>query len=376
MRIAIHAPQLLAARPTGVAVYTRRLLEALSCLDHVNEYELVHWAFSPPRAGFGLDLDPGSRFRTRHIKLPEILAYKYTEWGLPLPFDPFLWFPDVFLFTNFTSFFLWRSKGIPVVYDLSFELFPEFGEPLNVAYLRKSVPRAVRRATHVVTISESAKRDIISAYGVPADRITVLYPALGSAGPCGRKGRPTRPPDGSGHVLFVGTLEPRKNIERLITAYRRLPEATKRQHALVLVGGIGWRAEGILAAIDDALMAGENLVVPGYVTDDEMRTLFEGAAAFVYPSLYEGFGMPILEAMAWGVPVITANNSSLPEAGGDAATYVDVADVEGLTAEMVQVLGDPSLRQSMATAGLEHVTHFSWQRSAAMLRDVLLAVGA
>ena len=165
-------------------------------------------------------------------------------------------------------------------------------------------------------------------------------------------------------MLFVSTLEPRKNVEGLIAAYRALPAKQRAETSLVLVGGRGWQDEGIREAIRQARLAGDKVVLPGYVDTEDMAAMYSGAEAFVFPSHYEGFGLPILEAMSCGTAVITADNSSLPEAGGDAALYVDSKNHEQLVDAMKKILTDDSFREKLVKKGYKQAAKFSWENCA------------
>jgi glycosyltransferase involved in cell wall biosynthesis len=186
--------------------------------------------------------------------------------------------------------------------------------------------------------------------------VTPLAADASFAAPVERTGHPTL---GRPYVLAVGTLEPRKNLERLIAAWGRLPPALQDSHTLALVGPRGWDDAPILSA---ARAAGAQLL--GGVTDDELRALYAGAAAFVYPSLYEGFGLPVLEAMAAGAPVITSNVSSLPEVAGDAALLVDPRDEAAIAEAIERVVTDPTLADDLRARGRPRAAAFSWARTA------------
>jgi alpha-1,3-rhamnosyl/mannosyltransferase len=175
------------------------------------------------------------------------------------------------------------------------------------------------------------------------------------------------------YVLAAGTLEPRKNLVRLIEAWAALPEAVRSRHVLALVGPTGWDVEATLAA---ARAHSDDVRLLGYVGDDELVALYAGAAAFAYPSLYEGFGLPVLEAMAAGAPVVTSTASSLPEVAGDAALLVDPHDVRALRDALVAVLTDEGRATALRAAGRERAAAFSWERAAVETLAVLRAIQA
>jgi glycosyltransferase involved in cell wall biosynthesis len=253
---------------------------------------------------------------------------------------------------------------VVTVHDLSFLDYPQNFRAMNRSYLRVLARRSVLRARRVIAVSQSTRDDLVKHYGLSPERIDVVYNGVDagfhplSAGEIdsfrARNGLPGQ------FILFVGTLEPRKNVVRLIEAYAHL--AGDRPH-LVLVGGKGWLYQEVFERVE-GLGISDRVHLVGYVPADELCLWYNAALMFVYPSLYEGFGLPPLEAMACGTPVITSTASSLPEVVGRAALLVDPTDVAALATAMARVLGDPGLRAEMRAAGLERAQHFSWQESA------------
>jgi glycosyltransferase involved in cell wall biosynthesis len=256
------------------------------------------------------------------------------------------------------------------VHDLSFMRVPECSQPSLRAYLLRVVPSSVRRADLVLADSDSTRSDVIELLGVSPDRVRVIYPGVDA---CFRRVQDTRLladvrqryhlPER--FVLSVGTLQPRKNLARLIEAYAqaRLDADVK----LVIAGGTGWMYEGIFRRVEELRLQNE-VYFPGYVVEEDLPALYSLADLFVFPSLYEGFGLPPLEAMACGTPVVTSNVSSLPEVVGDAALMVDPRDVEALANAMGQALGEPSLRTAMVQRGRAQAQGFTWARAAERLR--------
>jgi glycosyltransferase involved in cell wall biosynthesis len=249
-------------------------------------------------------------------------------------------------------------------HDLSFLFFPQGFRKLNRSYLRTFSRLSARRARRVIAVSESTKRDLVKWYGLPAAKIDVVYNGVDTSfQPVptdqvnafrSREGLPER------FILFVGTLEPRKNVARLIEAYARLP---KGRPPLVLVGSKGWLYDEIFARVEALSLQGD-VRFAGYVPVEALPYWYNAAELFAYPSLYEGFGLPALEAMACGTPVVTSTASSLPEVVGDAARLVDPGDVDALASAMEQVLADRDLRAQMREAGLAQSRHFSWETAA------------
>lgn len=268
---------------------------------------------------------------------------------------------------------------IVTIYDLSFMRYPNSFNPLNRIYLTWAVQHAARHADYLIAISESTKRDLVELVGARPERIRVIY--------CGKDDAFAPPTDRAAleawraargvpdkMILFVGTIEPRKNIVRLLRAFARAKRAARLPHRLVLIGARGWKYAEV-----DRTLAQENLanevMFAGYVPQDELPRWYQAADAFVYPSLYEGFGMPPLDAMASGTPVIASNAASLPEVVGAAALQVSPTDEDALADAIIRVLTDTALREQMIARGLEQAARFSWTRAAretmALYRTVL-----
>jgi glycosyltransferase involved in cell wall biosynthesis len=249
---------------------------------------------------------------------------------------------------------------VVTVHDLSFLLFPEGFRGGNRTYLRLMTGWSVRRARRVIAVSESTRQDLLRLYGLEPDRVDVIPNGVDAAFqplPAGevtafrvKQGLPEH------FLLFVGTLEPRKNVVRLVEAYARLPQP---RCPLLLVGGKGWFYERVFRRVEELGLT-EEVHFAGYVPAEELPWWYNAATALVYPSLYEGFGLPALEAMACGTPVVTSTTSSLPEVVGQAGLLVEPTDVEALTAALQRVLQDAALRVQMRTAGLAQAAHFSW----------------
>jgi glycosyltransferase involved in cell wall biosynthesis len=260
-------------------------------------------------------------------------------------------------------------RGIPTVltvHDLIFERLPQHHKLLNRAYLGATMPMFCRRASAIIAVSEATKCDLVALYGLDPARIIVIPEA---ADPRFRpqptesvervKERYGLPPR---YVLAVGTIEPRKNLSRLVDACGRLMEEDLID-GLVLVGGLGWLYEEFLHHVEESPWR-ERVIRPGFVPDEDLPAVYAGAIVTAQPSLYEGFGLPVLEAMASGSPVCASATSSLPEVGGDAALYFDPEDTEAMAATLRAVATDPDLRADMARRGIARASGFSWERTA------------
>ncbi len=256
------------------------------------------------------------------------------------------------------------------VYDLSFLHFPERFPPLKRLYLRTQTRRSCRQARQVVTISESTRRDIQDFLGVPADRITVAPPGVDN------HFRPRPPAEVAAFrqrhqlperfVLHVGTLQPRKNIPTLLEAFSQLDQPGL---GLVLVGGLGWDYAPLLQRLEQPDLRGR-VHLAGYVPEAELPLWYNAAEALVFPSVYEGFGLPAAQAMACGAPVVAANTSSLPEVVGDAGLLFEPLQVEALIEQLRAVLDHPDHAADLRARGLARAAMFSWENSAATLASL------
>ncbi len=265
-----------------------------------------------------------------------------------------------------------RCPTVVTVHDLSFLRFPAAFRPVNRTYLTLMTRMATRRARRVIAVSESTRQDVLAFCGVPPERVEVIYNGVTEefcpAAPdmvrdfIARRGLPER------FILYLGTLEPRKNLVRLLEAYALLRQMSDDNGSsdvppLVVAGGQGWYYREILERVE-VLGLEANVRFPGFIPQQELPWYYRAAAIFVYPSLFEGFGLPVLEAMASGTPVITSTASSLPEVAGDAALMVHPKDTEGLAGAMGRVLREPELADKLRRAGLKRASCFSWDRTA------------
>lgn len=271
------------------------------------------------------------------------------------------------------------GKSVATIHDLSMFTCPEFHPPERVRYMRKEIARTLDRADLLITDTEYTRREVASYFALPLEKIHAIPLA------CAEEFRPRAAHEVSqvlakydlryeGYSLYVGTIEPRKNLEVLLRAYALLPAAVRGQWPLILVGYQGWRSEAIHALLSAAQSEGWVRYL-NFVTNDELATIYSGARLFVFPSLYEGFGLPVLEAMASGIPVVCSNSSTLPEVAGDAAAMCHPEDVEGLCGLIRSGLEDDHWREEAKRAGLARAATFSWARCAeqtvAAYREVL-----
>jgi glycosyltransferase involved in cell wall biosynthesis len=284
---------------------------------------------------------------------------------------------DIFHSPDFVLPPVRRAKTLVTVHDLSFIRYPQCADANLRAYLNKVVPRSVYRADLVLADSQSTKDDLVELLGVDASRIEVVYPGVeerfrpieDQAHLQGVRERYSLPPR---FILGLGTLQPRKNFIHLIEAFADLRFAICDLH-LVIAGGKGWLYEEIFATVEQ-LGLEEKVIFPGFVADEHLPAIYNLADLFVFPSLYEGFGLPPLEALACGTPVITSDASSLPEVVGEAGLMVEATDVEALAEAMKQALGDAALREGMIVKGMKQAKKFTWEKTAAKLLSLYEAI--
>ena len=385
----------------GIGRYTRELVRALLRANGGLRYTLFYAAGglapdSPYLAELRRMCDAAPNARAVPIPLsPRRLTQLWQRARVPLPIELFSGPIDLLHVPDFVPPPA-RAPTIVTIHDLSFLVHPECAEPSLARYLGAAVPRGLRQAAAVLADSEATRRDLTRLLAVDPARVTVVYPGVGprfrplapeQSEPARRKlGLPER------FILFVSTLEPRKNVARLIEAFARLgaegfglgpgesghvPSATSQapELQLVLAGRRGWLYDDIFATIARLNLV-ERVKVLDFVDDNDLPALYNLASVFAYPSIYEGFGLPALEALACGTPVVTADNSSLPEVVGDAAVLVDAGDVASIASGLARALADEPLRARLRAEGPLRARRFSWTQAAEQAIDCYRALGA
>lgn len=365
MRIAIDVTPTIGQK-AGIGLYIHNLIKNLARTDKENEYLLYAYfwkSFKAKKKNLFVPDQPNFRLGVKRIPNRMINAlFNY----LHLPVNFFLPPTDIVHCTCYLTPVSKKSKSVVTIHDLTPLLFPELHAEYTKKVMFRGLLHSVRKVNKIIAISESTKKDVMRLFHVPEGKIEVIYEAADEI---------YHPIEDSGiltqirskykipnkFILFVGVLEPRKNIARLIQAFSILKK--KFEYKLVIVGGSGWFYDEIFEQVRRLHLEGE-IIFTGYVPREDLQALYNAAELFIYPSLYEGFGLPPLEALACGTPVITSNVSSLPEVVGDAALLVDPYNIEEMTQAMYRVLTDRNLRYSMIDKGLRQAKKFSWKRTA------------
>ncbi len=358
----------------GIGRYTRELINAVAVQDQTNDYRLFS-ARPPDRLPVTNPLPEGAHIRHKPAPINEKWLYRVwyrLRWPVPVQ-----WVTGAIDLFHSPDFVLPPVAGdVPTlltVHDLSFAHFPEVYTPTLVNYLNQVVPWSVERATHILADSYATKLDLVRLWGVSEQKITVLYSGVDvSFRPISDHARLTavRQKYGLGsapYLIAVGTIQPRKNYQMLIRAFA--PIARRTAHNLVIVGGKGWLYDDILAEVTAQNLQGR-VIFTGFANDGDLPALYSGATLFLFPSLYEGFGLPLLEAMACGVPVLTSNASCLPEVAEGAAVLLPPNHTAVWTEAMQALLDDPVQRAQLVTAGYGQARQFTWQKSARKLLNI------
>ncbi len=370
MRLAIDGYEANAQIRVGVGRYAFELIAKIAKMQQGSRRvfdEVTVYLPEPKRP----HMPEASRYFTYKVCFPKKL---WTFIGFPLALATSAKKPDVvFSPTHYLPRFVNIPRVIAVM-DVSYLSYPELFRREDLHKLIHWTAYSVRHAARIITISEFSKRAIIEAYHVPADRVTVAYPALTDwQNKLPMATTETTRNTERRYILTVGTLQPRKNFTRLIEAFSKLNET---DISLVIVGKKGWLYEEILAA-PKRFGVEHRVKFMDFVPDDELPELYKNAACFVLPSLYEGFGLPVLEAMSYGIPVVVSNVSSLPEIAGDAGIYVEPENVESITRGLETALTEKSAdRTKRITGGKKRAAEFTWERAADQVMRVLSEAAA
>ncbi len=361
----------LVGNKTGVGQLTEELIVALAKRN-------------PDKSFIGHYFDFLNRKNPSNLPSAVNITYKKTTFiptkflnllrriNISLPFEFFCRIrPDVILFPNFVSSpSMFNAKKILFIYDLCYVDFPEFVSDKNSQYLRKWVKKSINTASNIITISEFTKSRIIDVYNVSPEIISVI-PVPPKKNPVADKTILSRL-DLENFLLFVGTLEPRKNILNLLNSYEALSKDIHDKYPLVLVGGKGWKDENILNKIDEMSKSGLKVIQAGYVSDAEKVALYESSTLVLQLSHYEGFGMPVLEAMSYGKPVMCSDIPVFHEIAGDNVEYVDKDNPIEISEEISRIVNDSKLQESLSKKGLSYANEYpDWDNVAEIITNQL-----
>ena len=353
----------------GVHVYTREIIRAVTSLDKKNEYILIRPESKNQFEGIEEVIVPLSDKIPMHRGMRQYGAIPSAARKLN---------PDIVIEPgHFGPFFLPKKvKRVTVIHDITPVIMPDYHIFMSRLFHKLFLPGILKRANHIITNSEYTKSDVVTHYPFTKDKTTAILLGKNEAfQPDHQMAFLDKYNIKKPYLLYVGTLEPRKNLSRLISAFERLIENGVCNHQLVLAGKKGWKIDDLYTQIENS-PAKNNIVLPGFVDKEDLAALYTNADVFVYPSYYEGFGLPILEAMSCGVPVVTSNTSSLPEVGGDAALYFDPMSIDDIYNRLAELLTDENLLLEMRRKGLERAKIFSWEKAGLETIALLERIGA
>jgi len=374
MRIAVNTRFLLKQKMEGFGWFTYEVCQRM--VKAHPEHEFLFYFDRPydERFVFGSNVTPYIIYPpARHPILYRIWFDASVRTALAKHHPDVFFSPDGFL--SLTT----RTPQVPVIHDLNFEHHPEQLRARDRYYFRKFFPKFARKAEHIITVSDYSKQDIVDTYGVKQDKVTVCYNGASESfrplTDIEKVAAKKRFFDGRSYFIFVGALHPRKNVEGLFRSYDAFRESTDSDTGLLIVGEKLWSHDGVEQAYE-AMRFKDSVRFSGHLPSEDLVQAVGGARVLVFPSFFEGFGIPLVEAMRAGVPILSSNRTSLPEVGGDAALYFDPEDLSAMTDAMKQIDADEALRSKLQEIGLTRGRTFSWDRTAEGVWNVLEEVVA
>ncbi len=375
-RICVDIQSVLKMR-TGIGWYTYETSKRIA--EFNRDFEVFGLAFDFMNRNSSKDISNDLDFDKVEIftKVPARI-YKLLWNLIPIKYDSIFSAGDVYHFNNYIVPPMGnKSKVIINIYDMVYKQYPNTMKKSNLYFLNRDIARSANRADIIITISESSKKDIIKFLNVSKSKIRIIPPGVDSE--FFQKGlnpsneikrsmieRYNLPTD---YFLYLGTLEPRKNIITVLKAYSKLARDIKKKYKLVLCGSKGWKYKDIFDEIDRLGIA-ENILFTGYVDEIDKPFIYGMARVFLFPSLYEGFGIPIVESMASGVPVITSNTASMPEAGGKAAIYIEPNDYLSMAKNIEKLVLDEDFHSEKKKESILQAGNFSWSKAAIQTMEV------
>lgn len=351
MTIGIHAHAAFKKERTGVEVYVFRLIRYFAMLEEAKKHRFLLYA---PFADSAVrnELPLPENFEIRILRSPIL----WTQVRLAL--EMALAKPDVLFIPAHVLPLIHPKNSVVTIHDLAYEYFPEMYPLFHQRYLRWTTKYAISKAKKIIVPSESTKKDLVNLYHASGEKIRVIHMGFEPQKPkAGERPLPEK------YILYIGRLERKKNIEGLIKAFELAKSKYSIPHKLVLLGGRGCLFKKIKEAIEVS-PAKQDIISTGYLADEKRNLFLKFADLFVFPSFYEGFGFPILEAQAAGVPVIASNASCLPEIAGNGALFFAPEDAEELVGLIYKVLSQQNIREALIANGLENIKRFSWKKCA------------
>lgn len=357
---------------TGIGRYTYEIAKNLKDVDRINEYTYYYGYYS--RNLFYTKSEKGPSFKIKGLikKIPGLMPLARSFKDL-IPIITTRRF-DIYFEPNFIPLRIRANRVIVAVHDFSFALYPEWHPGERIHYFKKNFWKKIKSADTIIVYSNFIKKSAVDLFNIPEERIRTIYHGFDrktfrvysrdELSPVKEK---YRLPEN--FILYAGSIEPRKNLVNLILAYLSLDGNIRSKYKLVLAGFSGWKNKEIMD-----LIRGEepDVTYLGYIPDEDLARIYNLSSVFVFPSFYEGFGLPPLEAMACGCPVITSNTSSLPEVCGDAAYYIDPWSRESIAEAIHRIITDENLRKHLIERGTERSRLFSWEKSARELLDIFM----
>lgn len=366
IKVFIDAEVLVHPHFSGIGHYTASLLRALDNLLYFDEFSHIKVTLGVTfRDAHKLGKYEFANFGVRKIPLTSRLITGMKHFNLLPPID-LIFGKQLYVFPNYSTWPTLISRQLPVIYDLSFIKFPQFGDTRNMEFLQSQVSKSAHRAKRIITISTNSKTEISEEYGINKSEIDIVYPIIEMREFYKRSDTEIKKVKAKygifdSYILFVGNLEPRKNLTTLLDAYEKLPERIQKKHALLLVGAKAWKNDEIHKKIQQMRINGLRVLQPvDYVIDADIPAIMSGADCFTYVSVYEGFGIPPVEALACGTPVVTSDNSSLPEACGESVKYVDALDSSEIARAIESSLGDKKFKPDQ---GYEQASKYNADRA-------------
>jgi glycosyltransferase involved in cell wall biosynthesis len=373
-KIRLEVSSTATANISGVGMYTKAMAEALDKNDNVSQ-EIVYFNF--------LNRQPSPKLKIKQSKtkqnmfVPLKFYAKMQSMGSAWPFDIFKSKVNLTIFPNFATWPTVKSEKVATtIHDLTYLYFPETVEKKNLAHLKRAVPETIDKADIVLTVSNAVKDEIIKEFKIDADKILVTHNSVSdeflkkiSNSEIESIKLKYGIDTSKKYIYFIGNFEPRKNLTTLVQAYSLLPKEIKNEYVLVMAGGKGWNSFEAEAEIAKSRLKGDQILHIGYVDQEDSPAIYQGASLFVFPSIYEGFGIPVLEAMASSCPVVASDIPSLREAAGNAAIFANPQSESDFTRAIIEVLTKKDMAHKLVELGKKNILKFNWEDNISRLMD-------